>query len=141
MSDTVANQIDVQVTTIRDVAKADVLRTREVVLRVLAHAPRPVLYAKATLNVLPDPAVARPNLVSLRIGLNGVPVSAHASAASMSEAVTLAATRLRARMEHVARHWETRRTAMAPAPARLRDELRTDAEIVHPRPPMSGAPM
>ncbi|MFA1542689.1 hypothetical protein [Actinomadura monticuli] len=109
MSHTVANQIDVKVTTIQDVPQADVKRAREVIARVLAHAPRPVLYAKATLNVLPDPAVARPNLVSLRIDLNGVPVSAHASATTMPEAVTLAAARLRARMEHTTRYWTTHR--------------------------------
>ncbi|MEU8344837.1 hypothetical protein AB0C74_24315 [Spirillospora sp. NPDC048832] len=113
MPDTVANQIDVKVTTIRDVPQADVQRAREVVTRVLAHAPRPVLYAKATLNVLPDPAVARPNLVSLRIDLNGLPVNVYASAASMPEAVALAAARLRARMEHMTRYWETRRTTTA----------------------------
>ena len=79
MPDTVANQIDVKVTTIRDVPQGDVRRTREVVPRVLVYAPRPVLYAKATLNVLPDSAVAAP--------------------------------RLRARMEHMTRHWETRRTS------------------------------
>lgn len=118
MTDTVANQIDVRVTAIRDVPQTDVQRTREVVTRVLAHAPRPVLYAKATLNVLPDPAVARPNLVSLRIDLNGVPVSAHASAPSMSEAVTLAAARLRARIEHTTKYWENRRTGSRPGSSR-----------------------
>jgi len=104
---TVANQIDVKVTTVRDVPHADVQYARDVLTRVLVHAPRPVLYAKATLNVLPDPAVARPNLVSLRIDLNGLPVSAHASATTMPEAVTLAAARLRARMEHATRYWKT----------------------------------
>jgi hypothetical protein len=114
---TVANQIDVKVTTVRNVPQADVRRAREAVSRVLAHAPRPVHYAAATLNVLPDPAAPRPNLVSLRIDLDGIPVSAYASAAAMSDAVALAAARLRARTEHLAKYWETRRATAAAAPA------------------------
>ncbi|TMQ86645.1 hypothetical protein ETD83_40160 [Actinomadura soli] len=65
--------------------------------------------ARSTLNVLPDPAVPRPNLVSLRVDLNGVPVNAYASAASMPEAISLAGTRLRARVEHMARLRHTHR--------------------------------
>lgn len=108
MPSAVPNEIDIQVTAIKGLPPEDVQHAREVVTRVLAHAPRPVLYAKVTLNVLPDPAVPRPNLVSLRIDLNGLPVNAYASAASMPEAVGLAGAHLRARMEHLTRHRQTR---------------------------------
>jgi hypothetical protein len=98
------------------VPQADVQRAREIVTRALAHAPRPVLDAEATLNVLPNPGLPRPNLVSLRVDLNGLPVSAFASAASMPEAATQAAARLRARMECMTRYWQTRRNkSRAPA--------------------------
>ncbi|MFE9104361.1 hypothetical protein [Actinomadura geliboluensis] len=120
MSNTVADQFDIEITTLRDVPQSDVQHIREVVARVLAHAPRPVLYAKATLNVLPDPAVPRPYLVSLRVDLNGLPVNAYASATSMSEAGSLAAARLRARMQHVTRYWTTRRKGDRTAAANSR---------------------
>ncbi|MFI0411737.1 hypothetical protein [Actinomadura sp. 3N508] len=111
MPDTAPNEVDIQVTTIQDVPQEDVQRARDVVARVLAHAPRPVLHAKITLNVLQDPAVPRPNLVSLRVDLNGVPVNAYASGTSMPEAISTAGTRLRARVEHLTRSWDTRRKA------------------------------
>ncbi|MFC4049314.1 hypothetical protein ACFOY4_06435 [Actinomadura syzygii] len=99
MPGTVPEQFDIQVTTTTDVAEDDVRRAHEIVTRVLAHAPRPVLHVSVTLSVHHDPAVPRPNLVSLRVDLNGLPVNAHAAAASMQEAIGLAGTRLRARVE------------------------------------------
>lgn len=109
MSDTGPEKIDIQVTTINDVLREDAQRARDVVARALAHTRRPILYAKVTLNVLRDPAVPRPNLVSVRVDLNGRPVNAYATAPTMSEAISLAAARLRARVEHMAGYWEARR--------------------------------
>lgn len=97
MAYAVPNEFDIKVITVKDVPRGDVRRAHDVVARVLAHAPRPVLHAKITLNVVPDPAVPRPNLVSFQVDLNGLPVNAHASAASMPEAICLAAARLRTR--------------------------------------------
>lgn len=102
MADAVPNEFDIKVITIEDVPRGDVRRARDVVARVLAHAPRPISHAKITLSVVPDPAVPRPNLVSFQADLNGLPVNAHASAASMPEAICLAGARLRTRTEHVA---------------------------------------
>ncbi|RKS78804.1 hypothetical protein BZB76_0237 [Actinomadura pelletieri DSM 43383] len=111
MSATAPNEVEIQVTAIKAVPREDVERARDVVARVLAHAPRPVLHARVTLNVLPDPAVPRPNLVSLRVDLNGTPINAYASAPTMAEAIGLAGARLRARVEHAARYREARRRA------------------------------
>lgn len=102
-------QPDIQFTTVNDVSRAEVDRARETVARALAHAPRPVLYAKVTLNKLRDPAVPRPNLVSVRVDLNGRPVNAYASGITMDEAIGLASVRLRARVGHLAGYGEARR--------------------------------
>ncbi|MFG2088594.1 hypothetical protein [Spirillospora sp. NPDC048824] len=109
MPGTAPEQLDIQFTTINDVAPDDVERAREAVARALAHTRLPVLYAKVTLNVLRDPAVPRPNLVSVRVDLNGRPVNAYAAATTMPEAVGLAGARLRARVDHMAGYWEARR--------------------------------
>ncbi|WP_021592365.1 hypothetical protein [Actinomadura welshii] len=111
MSGATPNELDIQVTTTKDVPQEDVRRARESVIRALAHAPRPVLYAKVTLSVLYDPAVPRPNLAFVRVDLNGRPVNAHAAAASMPEAISLAGTRLRARVENTTRYRKTHRPA------------------------------
>ena len=109
MAGTGQERLDIQFTTVNDVPQDDVERAREVVARALAHTPRPILYAKVTLNVLRDPAVSRPNLVSVRVDLNGRPVNAYASGTTMPEAIGLAAARLRARVNHIAGYWEARR--------------------------------
>lgn len=111
MPGTLSNELPVRVTTIRKVPQEDVERAREIIVRVLAHAPRPILDAKVTLNVLPDPAIPRPNLVSFRIDLNGLAVTAYAAAASMPEAINLAGARLRARIAHLIRYREAHRKA------------------------------
>jgi hypothetical protein len=108
---TTPNELDIQVTTTKDVPQEDVQRARESIARALAHAPSPALHAKAMLSVLHDPAVARPNLASFRIDLNGLPVNAHAAAASMPEAISLAGTRLRARVENTTQYHETHHKA------------------------------
>lgn len=105
------DELNIQFTTAKDVSQEDVRRARESVARALAHAPRPVLYAKVTLSILHDPAVPRPNLVSFRADLNGLPVNAHAAAASMPEAISLAGTRLRTRVENFTQCWGTRGNA------------------------------
>ncbi|MEV0665823.1 hypothetical protein ACIBI3_29120 [Actinomadura luteofluorescens] len=102
------DELDIQFTTTKDVSREDVRRARESVARALAHAPRPVLFAKAALSVMHDPAVPRPCLVSFRVDLNGLPLNAHAAAASMQEAISLAGTRLRARVESTAQYKDTR---------------------------------
>ncbi|GLZ06192.1 hypothetical protein Acsp03_36580 [Actinomadura sp. NBRC 104412] len=103
------DELDIHFTTTKDVGEEDVRLAREAVAWALAHVARPVLYAKATLSVLKDPAVPYPNLVSLRVDLNGVPINAHAAAASMPQAIAQSGRRLRARVEHMATYWEAQR--------------------------------
>ena len=121
MPGTGQEQLDIHFTTVNDVSQDDVERAREVVARALAHTPRPILYTKITLNVLQDPAVASPNLVAVRVDLNGRPVNAYASGATMPEAIGLAAARLRARVDHIAGYWEARRRSHRGAAKELHD--------------------
>ncbi|MGC4955911.1 hypothetical protein ACLQ2P_22035 [Actinomadura citrea] len=50
----------------------------------------------------------RPNLVSFRVDLNGLPLHAHAAAASMPEAISVAGTRLRARVASTEQYKDAR---------------------------------
>jgi hypothetical protein len=105
----VPDELNIRFSTGAGVTEEDVTRAREAVAWALAHVARPVLDAKATLSVMNDPAVPRPNLVSLRVDLNGVPINAYAAGTSMPEAISLAGRRLRARVDHMAQYWETQR--------------------------------
>ncbi|WP_067461248.1 hypothetical protein [Actinomadura macra] len=116
MSDTASPEFDIRFTTTRDVRYEDVTLAREAVIKALAHAPRPVLYAKAALSVLPDPAVPRPHLVHFQVDLNGLPVNAHAAGATMPEAINLASSRLRTRVENIPQFRETHHKAHSHAP-------------------------
>lgn len=98
------DELDVQFHTTKDVNEEDVRRAREAITWALAHAARPVLYAKATLSIVHHPAVPRPNLVSLRVDFNGTPINAHAAADTMSEAINQAGRRLRLRVENMTRY-------------------------------------
>ncbi|MFB4320572.1 hypothetical protein [Actinomadura sp. 21ATH] len=111
MPATAPEELQIQFMTAVDVPEEEVRHAREVVTRALKHAPRPVLYTKVTLGILNDPAVPRPYLVSIRVDLNGRPVNAYAAGPTMAEAIGLAGSRLRARVEHMAQYWETRRKA------------------------------
>ncbi|MBT2212659.1 hypothetical protein [Actinomadura sp. NEAU-AAG7] len=106
MPGTDSYELDIHLTTTRDVPQEDMRHAREVVVRALAYVPRPILFAKATLSVLPDPAVPRPHLVHFQADLNGMPVNAHAAAATMPEAIALAGVRLRTRAENITRRPE-----------------------------------
>lgn len=120
MRGTGGEDLDIRFTTVNDVSREDVRHARETIARALTHPPRPVLYVRARLNRLPDPAVSRPNLVSIRVDLNGRPVNAFASGTTMREAVGVAAARLRARVGHLAGYREARRRAPRPAPGGVR---------------------
>ncbi|SEG90031.1 hypothetical protein SAMN04489712_12519 [Thermomonospora echinospora] len=99
----------IRVTVSKQVAPEDVDRAREVIIRVLAHAPDPVLSVHLTLGVLADPAVPNPAMVSVRVDLNGRPVNAHAAGPVMPHAVALTGERLRNRLEHMSRDRRARR--------------------------------
>ena len=76
---------------------------------VLRLATEPVLYARVTLIMAADPAVARPAVASVNVDLDGRLIRAQAAGQTMREAVEHMASRLRARLERSARNWEARR--------------------------------
>jgi ribosome-associated translation inhibitor RaiA len=77
---------------------------QEKVAHVARIAPRPVHYAKVELRFEPDPARARPALVTGELDVDGRIVRARADAPTMHEAVDLAEARLRAALERLAHH-------------------------------------
>jgi ribosome-associated translation inhibitor RaiA len=89
--------IDVTVT--GNVTDEQVDHARTVFARVLRRTHRPVLFVRATLSKVADPAPPRSALVSVRADLNGTVLNAHAAAGSIEEAVGLTADRLRVRLE------------------------------------------
>ncbi|MBA9002794.1 hypothetical protein [Thermomonospora cellulosilytica] len=98
-----------RITTSKRVAPEDVDRAQEVIARVLAQAPEPVLSVHLTLGVLADPAARNPAMVSVRVDLNGRPVNAHAAGPGMPHAIALAGERLRVRLERMSRTRQARR--------------------------------
>jgi len=82
-----------------DVPDAMVAYAVDKLRKIVAHAHVPVLDVELRLEHHADPARERPNHVEASLDLDGEPVRAHRSAASMSEAVDRALTRLRRRVE------------------------------------------
>ena len=78
-----------------------VLRLRSV-LR-LAHEP--VLFARIKLTMAADPAVEMPAVAQANVDLNGRPVRAQASAATIRDAIEMLGDKLRIQLERAARNW------------------------------------
>jgi predicted nucleic acid-binding Zn ribbon protein len=76
---------------------------------VLRLAAEPVLFARVTLMMAADPAVARPAVARVNVDLDGRLVRAQAAGQTMRESVQHMASRLRARLERSTRNWEARR--------------------------------
>jgi ribosome-associated translation inhibitor RaiA len=74
---------------------------RKQLVTTIAHTAAPVLAAEVRLDHHADPAREHPFHVEMTIDLDGTPVRAHGSEATMSEAIDRAASRLRRRMEAV----------------------------------------
>jgi ribosome-associated translation inhibitor RaiA len=74
---------------------------RNQLLTTIAHTPVPVLAAQLRLDHHADPARERPFHVEMTIDLDGTPVRAHSSEATMSEAIDRTASRLHRRVEAV----------------------------------------
>lgn len=72
----------------------------------LGHDVRRV---EVKLSLAPDPAVARPAGVDVTLDLGGSPLRAHATAATVDDAVDAAVARLRDRLEHRAERRRARR--------------------------------
>ena len=76
----------------------------------LRHTRLPLLSARVTLELAPDPAIQHPALASAHIDLNGRQLLAHAAAETMPEAIDKLAYRLKARLvkarkRPAVRHW------------------------------------
>ncbi len=89
----------------------------------LRFASEPVLSARITLAVSPDPAVARPAVAQATVDLNGRIVRAQAAGENMRVAIGHMAARLRVRLDRSARNWAARRgTLPVPDPGEWRHQ-------------------
>lgn len=66
-----------------------------------AKPPRPVLFARLTLTMAPDPAVGRPATAAASIDLSGRILRVHAEGETMGTAVNLLADRIRRGMRRL----------------------------------------
>ena len=82
-----------------DVSDQMVAYAREKMVAIIAAAPAPVLGAELRLDHHADPTRERPDYVEATIDLDGTAVRAHRNAATMSESIDRALTRLRRRVE------------------------------------------
>ncbi len=89
------------------VRAADIAYARHKVEAALHHAHEPVLFARARLTRLPDPALARPSVVEVNVDLRGRPVRVQVARPSMREAIDAVHDRLRERLRRAARDWES----------------------------------
>ncbi len=93
------------------VAKGDVgedakAKVRSEVARTLRRLDEPVLFARATLAVEPDPARARPAVAGVTLDVDGDLVRAEVAAPTLPEAIDRLGHRLVDRLEHRARQRE-----------------------------------
>jgi ribosome-associated translation inhibitor RaiA len=92
-----------------DVEPRHVDRAREVFSRVLAHAREPVLSVRASLALMQAHTPPLRAEAMVRVNVNGRIIHAHAEAASLHEAISIAADRLGAQLARAGRDWESRR--------------------------------
>ena len=98
-----------QVQTKGAVTEHDIDYARQKISAALDDAPKPVLFARATLTRLADPARERPNVVQVNVDLDGKPLHAQASRPTMREATDEVEDRLRQQLRRQAGHWEALR--------------------------------
>jgi len=72
---------------------------------VLRFASEPVLFARVKLTMAADPAVEFPAVAQANVDLNGRPVRAQATAATLRDAIEMLCDKLRAQLERAARNW------------------------------------
>lgn len=97
------NPVDEPTTVVRgDVAADMVAYAREKLVALALDAPGPVLDLQLRLDHHGDPARDCPNHVEVAINLDGRPIHARGTAATMTEAIDSALTRLRRRLESCA---------------------------------------
>ncbi|MCU0266836.1 MAG: sigma 54 modulation/S30EA ribosomal C-terminal domain-containing protein [Actinomycetia bacterium] len=107
----------VQVEVGDDVAREHLEYARDKVTAALGHAPEPVLYARVRLRYAGDRAVARPAVAQVVADCNGRSIRTEFDAPTMHEAVDGLQSRLRRRLDRLARDWEELRDRRSPAVA------------------------
>jgi len=118
---------DVDVTTRGNMpGAADYVRAKIGSLGRLTHEP--VLHARVKLVKHADPAVERPVRAQANIDVNGRLVRAEVVGVDVRDAVDRLESRLRHRLERIARHWEARRGG---ATTNGTHEWRHDSEPTH----------
>jgi ribosome-associated translation inhibitor RaiA len=95
--------IEIAVHTHGEVDAGSPAYAREKVAHVGKLAPGPVLFAKVDLVEHADPARAERALAKAELDVNGRVVRAHATSATMHEAIDRLEARLRAGLEHLPR--------------------------------------
>ena len=88
------------------VAASDVAYARTRVEAARRYARDPILFARARLTELADPAVARPAVAQVNLDLNGRFVRVQVARPTMREAIDEAHDRLRDRLQRAAGDWE-----------------------------------
>lgn len=96
----------VQIHTRGPVSEGDVDYARHKVEAVLQYARDPVLFARAKITLMPDPAVPRPAVAQVNLDVNGRLVRAQCARATMREALDEVHDRLRERVQRAAGDWE-----------------------------------
>lgn len=114
MTKTTAQVPTVQVEVGDDVAREQLQYAREKVTAALRHAPEPILYARVRLRYAGDRAVPRPAVAQVVADCNGRTVRTEFAAPTMHEAVDGLQSRLRRRLERLARDWEELRERRSP---------------------------
>ncbi len=96
---TVNEAVAVQVRTTGAVPPAMRELARRRMASALRHVGEPVLFARVVLTMAADPAVDQPASARAMVSVNGRPVRAHSDGATMPEAISQLAARLRIRLE------------------------------------------
>ncbi|MFF4764505.1 hypothetical protein [Streptomyces sp. NPDC001292] len=100
----------------------------EKVRALTGRTQEPVLFARAKLTHMANPAMERPALAQANLDVNGRLARAHVAATTVTEAVDLLQDRLAVRLKRLEEHWEARR-GRRPAPGP--HEWRHDSEPAH----------
>lgn len=97
----VINPTDVRVVTRGDIGEKHKLHACEQVAEIARHVRDPILFASVKLTLTNNPANERPAVARATLDVNGQPVHAVASAATVLEAVDRLHERLRHQVEHL----------------------------------------
>ena len=93
----------------RDVDERARAEAADALLDACRFAPRPVLHARLVLERRPDPAIARPAVVTASVDLGGRVVRARVDASTFPDAIDLLQARLRRNLDAVGERRTSRR--------------------------------